>query len=275
MIFAAGLGTRLKPLTDHLPKALVEVGGKPLLVHVIEKLTAAGFTDITINVHHFADLIEEYVRKHYNDDDNDNDNDDESESASELCSDVTRSDAPRSDAPRIRFSDERAELLETGGGLRHARSSFHPDTPVLIHNVDILSNVDLSTFYAQASDHDAVLLVSERDTQRYLLFDDDMRLVGWTNIKTGEVRGRIGTRRYAFSGIHAIGHRLLKAMDSYPARFPIIDFYLDQCLTHDIHGIIKHDLRLMDVGKLDTLDQATEFINTLNTETQRHREIIK
>lgn len=276
MIFAAGLGTRLKPLTDTMPKALVRVGGEPLIKRVIMNLAAAGVDRIVVNVHHFAGQIIDYLK------DNDNFGLD------------------------IRISDETARLLETGGGIKKAAPLFDPTDPILIHNVDILSNVDLREFYQIASQSekgkvkseesecgsekgkvenedgrgkneesnccdavDAVLLVSWRKTKRYLLFNDDMKLVGWTNIETGEVRSPYPElnpkecRMYAFAGIHALSPRLLKMMDEFPDRFGIIDFYLKACATHNIKGYVKDDLKLMDIGKLDTLAQAEEFLEEL------------
>lgn len=276
MIFAAGLGTRLKPLTDTMPKALVRVGGEPLIKRVIMNLAAAGVDRIVVNVHHFAGQIIDYLK------DNDNFGLD------------------------IRISDETAGLLETGGGIKKAAPLFDPTDPILIHNVDILSNVDLREFYQIASQSekgkvkseesecgsekgkvenedgrgkneesnccdavDAVLLVSWRKTKRYLLFNDDMKLVGWTNIETGEVRSPYPElnpkecRMYAFAGIHALSPRLLKMMDEFPDRFGIIDFYLKACATHNIKGYVKDDLKLMDIGKLDTLAQAEEFLEEL------------
>ena len=276
MIFAAGLGTRLKPLTDTMPKALVRVGGEPLIKRVIMNLAAAGVDRIVVNVHHFAGQIIDYLK------DNDNFGLD------------------------IRISDETDGLLETGGGIKKAAPLFDPADPILIHNVDILSNVDLREFYQIASQSekgkvkseesecgsekgkveneegrgkneesnccdavDAVLLVSWRKTKRYLLFNDDMKLVGWTNIETGEVRSPYPElnpkecRMYAFAGIHALSPRLLKMMDEFPDRFGIIDFYLKACATHNIKGYVKDDLKLMDIGKLDTLAQAEEFLEEL------------
>ena len=262
MIFAAGLGTRLKPLTDTMPKALVRVGGEPLIKRVIMNLAAAGVDRIVVNVHHFAEQIIDYLK------DNDNFGLD------------------------IRISDETAGLLETGGGIKKATPLFDPAAPILIHNVDILSNVNLSEFYQIASRSeeseggsekrrvkseesnccgavDAVLLVSWRKTKRYLLFNDDMKLVGWTNIETGEVRSPYPElnpkecRMYAFAGIHALSPRLLKMMDEFPDRFGIIDFYLKACASHNIKGYVKDDLKLMDIGKLDTLAQAEEFLKEL------------
>ena len=161
MIFAAGLGTRLKPLTDTMPKALVPVAGQPLLWHVAMKLRAAGFERIVVNVHHFASQIVDYLKANGN------------------------------FGLDIRISDETGGLLETGGGIKKALPLFDPSAPILIHNVDILSNVDLNALYHLACEDgaDALLLVSRRKTKRYLLFNDDHVLQGWTNIETGEVRG--------------------------------------------------------------------------------------
>lgn len=247
MIFAAGMGTRLKPLTDTMPKALVRVGGKPLLRHVVEGLKAAGTQRIVVNVHHFATQIEDYLRRHDN------------------------------FGMEILVSDERAQLLETGGGIKHARHLFDGGSPILIHNVDILSNVNLSKLYEQAT-ADATLLVSERKTKRYLVFDDEMRLAGWTNIETKEVTSPFDEIRqmahdelvsryhlYAFSGIHVFSPSLFPLMEDWPERFPIIDFYLGACAKADIRGHLKKDLRLLDVGKLDTLSEAEDFLKNLKT----------
>lgn len=246
MIFAAGLGTRLKPLTDTMPKALVKVGGEPLIKRVIDKLSASGVDRIVVNVHHFAQQITDYL--------NDNAN----------------------FGKDIRISDETTGLLETGGGIKKAYPLFDSSLPILIHNVDILSNVDLRSFYqlaekAEGKDQavDAVLLVSWRKTKRYLLFSDDMRLVGWTNIETGEVKSPYPNldpskcRMYAFAGIHVISPKLVMTMDEMPDRFGIIDFYLKECATHNILGYVKDALKLMDIGKLDTLAQAEEFLAEL------------
>lgn len=241
MIFAAGLGTRLKPLTDRMPKALVPVGGRPLLGILIEKLHRAGFDDMVINVHHFADMIEEWV--------------------------TSLDSHPAS--PVIHLSDERKELLETGGGIKHARPLLEDCDRFLIHNVDILSNVDLVRFFACGKGSDATLLVSERKTSRYLLFDDDMRLVGWTNTQTGEVKSphpHLDPSHYhplAFAGIHQMSTSLFPLMDAWPARFSVIDFYLNLCASHRIVGHVQPGLRLMDVGKLDTLAAAEAFVTSL------------
>ena len=252
MILAAGLGTRLKPLTDTMPKALVPVGGTPLLDINIRRLQAQGYDRFVINIHHFAQQIIDHVRECY-----------------------PQTPNTQHPAPKILFSDETEQLLETGGGLKKAQHLFRDDEPILIHNVDILDNVDYEWFARQHQpDEDAVLLVSRRQTKRYLLFDNAMRLMGWKNIETGEIKSpyeyvrRTGLSQhgeplnmYAFSGIHSFSPRLFSLMDRFPDRFGIIDFYLSVCHRARIVGLVKDDLRLMDVGKLDTLDQAEAFLS--------------
>ena len=238
MIFAAGLGTRLKPLTDRIPKALVSVGGEPLLKRVIFQLKDAGFTRIVVNVHHFSQQIIDYLRENNN------------------------------FGMDIRISDESDKLLETGGGIKKAWPLFDQTEPILIHNVDILSNVNLQKFYQNAP-LAARLLVSERKAKRYLLFDDTMRLVGWTNIETGEVKSPYpglnpkDYQMYAFSGIHMVAPSLFPLMEDEPDKFPIMDFYLRHCDKVRIEGYVKNDLKLMDVGKQETLKEAEAFLKEL------------
>lgn len=238
MILAAGLGTRLKPLTDHVPKALVEVGGEPLLKQVIFKLKDAGFSRIIVNVHHFSEQIIQYLEtNHYFGLD-------------------------------ILISDETTQLLDTGGGIKAAKRLFG-DTRILIHNVDILSNINLQRFYFAHKEAAATLLVSERNTNRYLLFDDDMRLVGWTNVNTGEFRSpypNLNVAQYkklAFAGIHTFSPQLFPWMDAFPDRFGVIDFYLSVCNQVPIIGHVESNLRLMDVGKQETLHTAEQFMHQL------------
>ena len=241
MIFAAGLGTRLKPLTDRIPKALVSVGGEPLLKRVIFQLKDAGFTRIVVNVHHFSNQIIEYLKSNNN------------------------------FGMDIRISDETEKLLETGGGIKKAWPLFDQKEPILIHNVDILSNVDLRKFYRMEEEKKiaARLLVSERKTKRYLLFDDTMQLVGWTNIETGEVKSPYKNldpkkyKMYAFSGIHMVAPALFPMMEDEPDKFPIMDFYLRHCDKVRIEGYVKNDLKLMDVGKQETLKEAEQFLKEL------------
>lgn len=238
-IFAAGLGTRLKPLTDTMPKALVPVGGKPLLAHVIEKLKAAGCKKIVINIHHFGDMIIDYVKSQNN------------------------------FGVEILFSDERQMLLETGGAIKHAVDLLG-DEPFLIHNVDILSNVDLKALIAAHSDADSAttLLVSKRNSTRALLFSPEGNLTAWTNKTTGEVKSPYSDiditklNEFAFSGIHIFSPRLFKYFGAYPEKFSIIDFYLNTCKDEKIKAYTQEGLQLLDVGKLDSLERAEEFVKS-------------
>lgn len=241
MIFAAGLGTRLRPLTDTLPKALVSVGGTPLLGHVLQKLSSFGYDDIVVNVHHFADDITAYVNS---------------------------LDFPG----KISISDERDFLRETGGGILHARHLLQGSGDFLVHNVDILSNVDLGWLRSCAKpDAISTILVSERKTQRYLLFDGTMRLVGWTNLATGQVKSPYGTidptkyKMLAFAGIHCMSDDIFRAFDNEKVddRFPIIDFYISVCDRYPIYGVQAPGLKIMDIGKIETLSTAEAFLQDL------------
>lgn len=236
-ILAAGLGTRLRPLTDTMPKALVPVAGHPLLYHVIQRLKTAGFERIVINVHHFGEQIIDYLAA------NDNFGID------------------------VRVSDERGLLLDTGGGIRKAAPLFESDSPVFIHNVDILSDLDIDALYAafeQAGDIDAALVVSQRHSPRQLQFEPTThRLLGWQNTQTGEQRGQLGIP-LAFAGIHLISPRLFPLMADYPEKFSIITFYLNICDTHNLVGFEQPHFRFMDAGKLDTLATAEEFLKALS-----------
>ena len=257
MIFAAGLGTRLKPITDTMPKALVPVCGQPLLYHVISKLVAAGYDDLVVNVHHFPDQIIHYLHAH-------------------------------DFGAHIAVSDERDFLRETGGGIRYAKHlltdfSTPPAAPLemtegdsfaslgmtsepfLVHNVDIVSNLDLGWLREQHREGALVTLVaSERKTQRYFLFDEDNRLKGWTNIATGEVRSPFPDidpdrcRKLAFAGIHLMSPAIFDAFDRYGFgdRFSIVDFYLKACADYPIYAAVPKDIQLVDVGKFDALPEA-------------------
>lgn len=239
-LLAAGLGTRLKPLTDTMPKALVPVKGTPLLRHITDKLISSGATRIVVNTHHFAEQIVSYV-------------------------------ALQEDWDNVIISDESNALLDTGGGLKKAQTLFHADSPILIHNVDILSNANLSQLIVAHKEHDVTLLVSNRTTNRYLLFNEEMRLVGWTNITTGEVRSPHPNldlnkcHKLAFSGIHVFSPQLFPMMEDYPEKFPIMDFYLNHCHEIKIYGVIQPNLQLLDVGKCDTLIAAEKFIEEIRS----------
>ena len=250
MIFAAGLGTRLKPFTDSHPKALLPLAGKTLLQWQIEQLHAAGITDIVVNVHHYAEQIIDYLQR-------------------------------QDFGCRIRISDERAALLDTGGGLRkamHEAAADTDDTPWLVCNVDILSNIRLPQFIqSHRSDDLATLVVSQRQTQRYLLFDADQHLKGWTNIATGELRPQTlpseTAAQYAllaFSGMQIVSPRLLPYMDEVAKekgdKFSLIDLYLFICEHHPeevLRAYIPADYRMMDVGKTAQRKDAERFAEQL------------
>ena len=258
MIFAAGLGTRLKPLTDNMPKALVPLAGKTLLQWQIERLKAAGITDIVVNVHHFPDMIINYLRENNN------------------------------FGCHIAVSDERNMLLETGGGLRKAKSlllevgsreSGNSNEPILICNVDILSNINIPTLLnAYNPDEMGVVVVSERDTQRYLLFDEENRLCGWTNIATGEIKptpnpflkeGELTSeiKKFAFSGMQVLNPNIFSYMDEVVEKkgekFSLIDLYLNIAEKEILRAYIPENYRMMDVGKIAQLSEAEAFAASL------------
>lgn len=237
MIFAAGLGTRLRPLTDTMPKALVPIDGKPLLHHLLHKLQHAGCSHVVINVHHHAQQIIEYVERH-------------------------------DYGMRIAISDESNMLLDTGGGLRKAGSLLEGDEPILVHNVDILSNIDFDTLLqSHHPDNLATVVVSQRNTSRYLLFDNEMRMRGWTNINSGDVKPQgldtTPLQQAAFAGIHIVSPRIFEQMRNMPDKFSIIDFYLQAMTEHRIMGYIPQDFTMLDVGKIDSLAPAEEFVKSL------------
>ena len=265
MIFAAGLGTRLKPLTDTLPKALVPVCEKPLIEHVSRKLQAAGIDDVVVNIHYFADKVEQWVN--------------------EQSWIVKDGEEPAPGKMRFAISDERLALLETGGAVLHAKRYLEGCGHFLIHNVDILSNCDIKWFESQVSDDAIVtLLVSERETTRFLLFaPDTLRLVGWLNTDSGDYHVTSpdivpeDCRRLAFSGIHILSDKVLAFMEQYVAekglpvdeekgtRFPIMNFYMWLAARYPVYGVEAKNLEFIDVGKLDALKPAEEFVK-LRTE---------
>lgn len=239
MIFAAGLGTRLRPLTDNMPKAMVPVAGKPMLQRVIENLAHYGFHDIIVNVHHFGEQIIDFLAK--------NDN----------------------FGQNIVISDERDLLLDTGGGILAARQWLDDGEPFIVHNADILTALDLTAMYQHhcASNANATLLVKSRITERYLLFDNNNQLQGWINKKTGETRpaGFDITsqeyQEYAFGGIHIISPTIFKALDGYTneAKFSITPFYIDRCHDLTIQGYNPSEYEWFDIGRHETLTLANEF----------------
>ena len=236
-IFAAGLGTRLKPLTDSKPKALVTVDDKALIDIVIDNLSAQGVGNFVVNVHHFAGQIVDALKNRNN----------------------------------VAFSDETDLLRDTGGAVKYARNLLKSNY-FLVHNVDIISNFSLDFLLRNMHQNAlATLLVSERNTSRYLLFNDDMRLVGWTNISTGEVKSPFANinvdqcRKLAFSGIHLLNPCVHNLMENYPEKFSIIDFYLNNAAKYEIYGLIQPNLKLVDVGKVDSLAKAADYLKEINS----------
>ena len=256
LVFAAGLGTRLKPITDTVPKALVPVCSKPLLGHLVEKLKQNGYGEVVINLHHFPQQIKDYVEQN------------------------------GSFGIKVSFSDESDLLRETGGGIRHAAPLLDDGEPFLVHNVDIISNLDIEAFYEahmaasiSADTPLATLLVSDRETSRYFLFDAENNLVGWMNKLSGEVKSPYGElrrdasegfdheeflkrhslKKLAFAGVHIISPAVFGLMEKMPERFPIVDFYLQMADKYIIKGYVQPNLEMVDVGKLDSLEKAEEL----------------
>lgn len=235
IIFSAGMGTRLKPLTDTLPKALVEVNGKPMLQWNIEKLKAAGCHTIVVNVHHFPEMIRNFLSIHHN------------------------------FGINIHISDESSAILDTGGGLVHAAHFFDRNAPIVAHNVDVLSDLDLSKImqYHTQCNRLVTLVVRNRETQRYLLFDNQMRLCGWQNIATGEVvlkteKSLTQLTRLAFSGIHIIEPSIF-SFATQKDKFSIIDLYLQLATTQTIIGFNDTSSQWIDIGKPEQLKEAQKI----------------
>lgn len=228
MIFAAGEGTRLRPLTLTRPKALVEVGGEPMLARVLGAVKAAGITDVVVNVHHLADRIACWL------------------SANDF-------------GLNIAISDERARLLDTGGGLLAARPLLDGNEPILLHNADICTDLDLTRLTLRG---DASLLVSPRPSSRLLTFDPgDMRLQGWVNTQSGASKGNPAGRRLAFNGIHLVSPDIFRALEEYSAltgsdAFSLTPFYVAMARHLRIHGLELGGYRWHDIGNLEKLEAA-------------------
>jgi NDP-sugar pyrophosphorylase family protein len=231
MIFAAGLGTRLQNETAAKPKALVEIGGKPLLQHAVEKLKNEGITEIVINVHHFSELVISFLKKN-------------------------------DFGIPIHISDETKKLLDTGGGLKKAAHYFVGNEPILIYNVDILSSLKLQILIDEHLKSGALvtLAVRKRETQRYYKFDSEMNLTGWLNKKTGETKISVpgkfeSATEMAYSGFHVIQPEIFSLMPETD-RFSVTDFYLEMAKTHVIKGFTDDSDLWMDVGKPEQLEEA-------------------
>ncbi len=249
MILAAGLGTRLYPMTENKPKALVEVDNKPLLEHIILKLKHSGFSQIIINVHHFSELILNFLKQKNN------------------------------FGIDILISDETDQLLDTGGALKQVGHLFNLKESLLVHNVDIFSNVDLKELFQSHQKEEknrlSTLFISQKQTKRYLLFNEKNQLKGWTNIETGEKKPFQNLdinqlRKMAFSGIQVVSPSIFEKMKNEDKKFSIIDFYMKMCQLENIIGHQTENSQILDIGKLHTLQEATHFLEMINN--VRHNE---
>ena len=241
-VLAAGLGTRLKPWTLSHPKALVEVGGVPMLKRVVENLKDQGAESITINVHHFASQILDFLKSENWD-------------------------------GEINVSDESDLLLDTGGAILKAeRFLASDDSPILVHNVDILSNADLRELVEahEGNGADITLLVCDRKSSRQLIFNPENLLRGWHNLSTDEYKPEGFTpfenqKEYAFSGIYVISPRMIGVMKEkgFSGKFSIIDFFLAVCREYKVMAYPSENLRLIDIGKPETLARAQSEYMTI------------
>ena len=238
MLLAAGLGTRLKELTHDKPKALLEIAGKPLLQLNIENLIRNGFNTIIVNIHHFGEQIIHFLDNHPFD-------------------------------AEIFISDERGALMDTGGGIVQALPFFHNTNAVLVHNVDILSDIPLCDYYDRftQSYDDAWLLTQDRVTTRKLLFDEQNLLIGWRQLKENQYKW-VNTplesyKELAFNGMHIFRPNLFSHLPLQ--RYSIIDLYLQAAKEHAIRSMEIHPGYWFDIGKIEDFDQITHFFLTLNS----------
>lgn len=235
LILAAGLGTRLMPLTANIPKALVSINGVTLLEIAIRKLARDGFTDIIVNVHHHAGLIREFLNRHH------------------------------FQGANISISDESGQLLDTGGAILKARWFLDGKEPFLVHNVDIISDISLQALITEHEKRGglAMLSVSDRQTRRYFLFDDTLKLRGWTDSSSGEIRWAGDpiqqARPLAFNGIHMISPEIFSFMED-EGKFSIINTYLKLADKHTIFGHVQAGKTWFDLGKPDQLDIMASFL---------------
>lgn len=227
MIFAAGLGTRLKPFTDKYPKALAIVNGKPLLQRNIEYLQLHGFTNVIVNVHHFADQIIDAIQQN------------------------------NGWGSNVSISDETDDVLETGGGLKRANNFFNDVDHFVVMNADILTNLNLTDMLQQhvLQQPMATLATSNRTSSRYFLFDETDTLCGWMNEKTGEERiSKTATAMHkkAFSGVQIISTKMLPLI-TQEGKFSIIDVYLELAKSFTIKGFDHSGAKFIDVGKPENI----------------------
>ncbi len=233
-ILAAGLGSRLKPWTDHHPKALAIINGKSLLQRNVEYLQSHGIFNVVVNVHHFADQIIEAVEKN------------------------------KGWGSTIQISDESDLVLETGGGLLKAKDLLKNYQTFVLMNCDILTNLDLKSLIQEhkTKQATATLAVAQRDTSRYLLFNQVNEMIGWKNVKTGEIKmpaaskqGSTEPQALAFSGIHVISQEIFQKT-KLTGKFSMIDLYLEICAHSTIRAFNHSQDTVLDVGKPEAIAQA-------------------
>ncbi len=233
MLLAAGLGTRLKPFTDKHPKALALVNGKTLLQRNIEYLQQFGIDELVINVHHFAKQIIDEIKKHNGWNSN------------------------------IEISDETDAVLETGGGLKRAKDYFKNESPFVLMNVDVLTDLDLHKMISAHLKNKplATLATTSRNSSRALLFNAENYLCGWKNIKTGEIKIPKASETLipkAFSGIHVLDHRIFELLPQ-EGKFSIIDSYIDLCKTNTIQSFDHSGGQFKDVGTVESVLEAEKI----------------
>jgi NDP-sugar pyrophosphorylase family protein len=233
MIFAAGLGTRLMPITADKPKALAPFGSQTLLEYNLKFLAAQGVDYFVINIHHFSNKVVHYLMENNN-----------------FGLNLDLSYEP--------------ELLDTAGGIAKALHLFDKSSPILLYNVDIISNINLERFYNHhiQSQAAATLAVRQRETQRYLLFNEENRLAGWQDVAKGEQKWvdepLLNVANFAFSGIHLVNYELLKRISI--SKISLTEFYLEQAKNHIISSYEHNEDYWFDCGKIETLSQAEKLV---------------
>ena len=239
IIFAAGLGTRLRPITESIPKALIEINGIPMIERVLLKLKSHGVTDVIINLHYFPEQIKTFIKSKNN------------------------------FGLNISYSDETDQLLETGGGLIKAGWFFNDGEPFFVHNVDVISDVDLTEMWNFHKKHNplATLFVQARESSRYFLFNKQQLLKGWTNTKTGEIIKVADSgselTKLAFNGIHIVNPGIFNLMNKTGA-FSITGSYLDLAGKYPIKGFSSINAKYLDIGKPESLAGAEELVRMID-----------
>ncbi len=245
LLLCAGLGTRLRPLTDDRPKALVEINGKSLLERNCRRLGAFGIMDIVVNIHYFASQIILHLKKESN------------------------------FGLNIQCSDEQEALLDTGGALLKAKDLLlemgNANEPILICNVDVLTDLNLNAMlrYHQSNRAMVTMAVRKRKTSRYLRFDEGKQLCGWRNVKSGAIKESRKSDSdlidYGFSGIHIVSPKVFALMmaKNYRGKFSIIDFYLDIAQDQKVLAYDHTPTHWLDVGKLPAIPKAEQLVHCI------------